>query len=158
MHVIQTAENPSPVESTSLCEYDMISPFPNSLVSLFLQSRNPMVMSNLDDTLEKVAHTALRSNNRNTKPPTRSCRTTTAKHHNRRFVVHNYHDHALDQTVCDEHVSDRYDFRGAFPMKLHDLLDYVEVEGLTDVVSWQPHGRSFAIRKPTEFVDNVMPK
>lgn len=42
-----------------------------------------------------------------------------------------------------------------FPKKLYALL---EDDLFKDVISWQPHGRSFLVRKPTEFVKNVMPK
>jgi HSF-type DNA-binding len=38
-----------------------------------------------------------------------------------------------------------------FPVKLHSLLEQVEADGVADVISWQPHGRSFVIRKPNEF-------
>lgn len=43
-----------------------------------------------------------------------------------------------------------------FPWKLHDMLDAVEKEGLEHIVSWQPHGRSFTVYKPREFVDKVL--
>lgn len=42
-----------------------------------------------------------------------------------------------------------------FPKKLYSLLEENLFE---DVISWQPHGRSFLVRKPTEFVNNVMPR
>jgi len=43
-------------------------------------------------------------------------------------------------------------------MKLHAILDQVEEDGLSHVISWQPHGRCFVIHKPKEFTDHVMPK
>jgi HSF-type DNA-binding len=45
-----------------------------------------------------------------------------------------------------------------FPEKLHRMLDGVEREGLTDIVSFFPHGRAFAIHKPRRFVTEVMPR
>ncbi len=42
-----------------------------------------------------------------------------------------------------------------FPVKLHRLLE----EGkYPDIISWQPHGRCFLLRKPHEFVTKVMTK
>jgi hypothetical protein len=39
-----------------------------------------------------------------------------------------------------------------FPWKLHDMLDSVEEQGLQHIVSWQIHGRCFAIHNVQEFV------
>jgi hypothetical protein len=89
----------------------------------------------------------------------------TAKNYDRHFVVHHYHDHALDQDHCDEEgesLEDQHRRRGGvsvpFPVKLHEVLDQVEVDGFDHVMSWQAHGRCFVIHKPKEFVDYVMPK
>jgi len=43
-----------------------------------------------------------------------------------------------------------------FPEKLHTMLKYVEKENLTDVVSFLPHGRAFAVHIPKRFVSEVM--
>ena len=45
-----------------------------------------------------------------------------------------------------------------FPFKLHEMLDYVENEGDTHVVSWLPHGRAFCVHKPNNFVSCIMSK
>jgi hypothetical protein len=87
----------------------------------------------------------------------------TAKLNDRHFVVHNYHDHASDADQHEEEVGDSTGRRRggvavAFPVKLHSVLGQVEMDGLSHVVSWQPHGRCFVIHKPKEFVDHVMPK
>lgn len=88
----------------------------------------------------------------------------TAKNNDRHFVVHQYHDHSLDHDCepQDESSEDQHRRRGgvsvAFPIKLHEVLDQVEIDGLAHVISWQPHGRCFAIHKPKEFADYVMPK
>jgi hypothetical protein len=87
----------------------------------------------------------------------------TAKQNDRHFVVHNYHDHALDPDENDViHEEDNGARRRggvalSFPSKLHSILDQVEADGLGHVISWQPHGRCFVIHKPKEFSDHVMP-
>lgn len=89
----------------------------------------------------------------------------TAKMNDRHFVIHNYHDHAMDpeDMFCDELHQDEHSRRKggvavAFPLKLHAILDQVELDGLGHVISWQPHGRCFVIHQPKEFVATVMPK
>lgn len=47
---------------------------------------------------------------------------------------------------------------GKFPQKLHRMLCDLERQGRDDIASFTPHGRSFAIHKPTEFVKEVMDK
>lgn len=46
----------------------------------------------------------------------------------------------------------------AFPEKLHEMLRTVVSEGMDHVVSWQPHGRCFVIRRKEFFVEHVMPR
>lgn len=45
-----------------------------------------------------------------------------------------------------------------FPMKLHDLLENAGKNGLSDIISWCPHGRCFVVHNSREFVQSVMPK
>ncbi|KAL7579747.1 hypothetical protein ACA910_021889 [Epithemia clementina (nom. ined.)] len=45
-----------------------------------------------------------------------------------------------------------------FPFKLHRMLEHAEKNGLEDVISFTPDGRTFAIHKPREFVASIMPK
>jgi hypothetical protein len=45
-----------------------------------------------------------------------------------------------------------------FPEKLHKMLEYAEKNGLTEIVSFFPHGRAFAIHKPVLFTSDIMPK
>ena len=111
----------------------------------------------------------------------------TTKNHQRRFIEHNYRDHSGDKPLGEEeemiqktlHVvenngsfavnvdsealnSVKRDPRGGvpvpFPLKLHELLDTIEADGHADVLSWQPHGRSFRVHKTREFVETVMPQ
>lgn len=42
-----------------------------------------------------------------------------------------------------------------FPVKLHQLL---EEDAYPDIISWQPHGRSFILRDPQAFLAKVMNK
>jgi len=85
----------------------------------------------------------------------------TAKMNDRHFVVHNYHDHMND--IDDGTDIEDYGHRRrggvsvSFPIKLHSVLDQVEADGLTHVVSWQPHGRAFVVHKSKEFVETVLP-
>jgi hypothetical protein len=44
-----------------------------------------------------------------------------------------------------------------FPVKLHQLLSGSDEDGFSHIVSWQPHGRSFIVKKHKEFVDSVLP-
>jgi hypothetical protein len=84
----------------------------------------------------------------------------TAKNQERHFVHHSYHDHANDPDTEEEESNHRR--RGgvtvSFPLKLHSVLDQVEIDGFSHVISWQPHGRCFVIHKPKEFTDVVMPR
>lgn len=46
---------------------------------------------------------------------------------------------------------------GTFPQKLHQMLSDLErQEGGSEIASFLPHGRAFAIHKPREFVKQVM--
>ena len=45
-----------------------------------------------------------------------------------------------------------------FPVRLFDMLETVEKEGLDHIVSWQPHGRSFMVRKPSLFESEILPR
>lgn len=48
---------------------------------------------------------------------------------------------------------------GTFPQKLHQMLsDLEKEEGGSEIASYLPHGRAFAIHKPNEFVKKIMPK
>ena len=87
----------------------------------------------------------------------------TAKQNDRHFVVHNYHDHAFypdENDECQEEsgMKRRGGVATSFPTKLHTILDQVEADGLSHIISWQPHGRCFIIHKPKEFADYVMPR
>ena len=44
-----------------------------------------------------------------------------------------------------------------FPMILHDIIEMCEVNNCEDIISWQPHGLAFKIRKPIKFQDIILP-
>lgn len=80
------------------------------------------------------------------------------------LYTHEYHDHAYERDVddCDNgkggkpRRGPRGGVQHPFPEKLHEMLENVEEEGLSHIVSWHPHGRSFAVHKPKEFVTVIM--
>jgi hypothetical protein len=45
----------------------------------------------------------------------------------------------------------------SFPWKLHGMLEAAEINGFSDIVSWEPDGVSFKVRKSDEFVTKIMP-
>ena len=70
-----------------------------------------------------------------------------------------YSDHAADMTLDPSLI--KYKAKGGvifpFPVKLHEMLNHIESDGLADVVSWASHGRCLCVHKPKEFVRHVMP-
>lgn len=83
----------------------------------------------------------------------------------RAVVQHHYHDHRTDPIeVLDEQnqVKAPRGPRGgvtvAFPEKLHEMLSALTAEGREDIISWQPHGRSFLVHEKKKFVEDVMPR
>ena len=99
--------------------------------------------------------------------------------HLKSTVCHNYHDYSsyydpLDATrflwntgegnaptVCqlDPAMGKvRGGVSSAFPTILHQLLEHALDEGFQDIVSWQPHGRSFHVHNPDLFVQSIMPR
>jgi len=83
------------------------------------------------------------------------------------YVEHNYHDHLHDPIAEDKTdevtgANKRRAHRGGvavpFPEKLHYMLSQVDGEGVSHIVSWQPHGRCFIVHKPQQFVQDVMPR
>jgi len=72
------------------------------------------------------------------------------KHHPHIFVEHHYHDHANDAEAMDDRPA-KGGVTVPFPIRLHQMLDKMEADGRGDIISWQPHGRCFVVRKPKEF-------
>jgi hypothetical protein len=74
-------------------------------------------------------------------------------------VQHDYHDHSTETSY--NYLSQPHPARGGvttpFPLKLHEMLETCAQEGNDHIVSWQPHGRCFIVRKPKEFVALILP-
>lgn len=69
-------------------------------------------------------------------------------------LIHTDHSKSANGAVGDCAPVARGGVVTPFQFKLHSLLD----ENRFDlVISWQPHGRSFVVHKPVDFVQNVMP-
>ena len=83
----------------------------------------------------------------------------TAKGDERHFVKHEYHDHSQIKNDCntDYKTTAKIPKCNSFPMKLHTMLDQIERDGLSEVISWLSHGRAFIIKKPKSFVKYIMP-
>ena len=60
-----------------------------------------------------------------------------------------------DESVCVQPVGDN---RTNFPRRLHGMLEEADHNGTSYVVSWQPHGRSFRVHYPKDFIEHIMPK
>ena len=70
-----------------------------------------------------------------------------------------YHDYSLEGeseslTILSK---EKNGSESNFPVKLHYMLSDMEADGLDHIVSWQPHGRSFTVNNPKEFVEKILP-
>jgi hypothetical protein len=65
-------------------------------------------------------------------------------------VHHRYHDLSREAASNQGNIPS-FAVTNSFPYKLYDMLERVEAEGLSHIVSWQPHGRCFVVHKPNEF-------
>lgn len=75
----------------------------------------------------------------------------------RRFVEHNYHDHAYDQPNFGEDLKGPYGDTIPFPFKMHDILSRMDFDGHSDIMSWMPHGRAFKIHDLDGFHEHILP-
>jgi hypothetical protein len=94
---------------------------------------------------------------------------TNPEQHNEK-VVHNYHDYANEVEEEGESAEEEHDMKDMkeltkssmihveqnFPVQLHYMLSELEIDGMNDVVSWQPHGRCFLVHKPKQFVEQIL--
>jgi HSF-type DNA-binding/Conserved hypothetical protein (Lin0512_fam) len=86
----------------------------------------------------------------------------TPKHNKRLFVQHSYRDYSHEVPMSDELdlMAPNAPLRtanAAFPLKLHEILSQIELDGHDNIIGWLPHGRSFKIHKQKEFVDIILP-
>lgn len=92
----------------------------------------------------------------------------TAKHMERLFVQHDYHDLSSELDISDYEEATNITLSNrppppstsflseSFPLKLHRILEESEAAGLGHIISWQPHGRAFKIRNLTLFAEQIM--
>jgi hypothetical protein len=67
--------------------------------------------------------------------------------------------HLMPQPASAENTGSKTGRTGTFPQKLHLMLsDLEKEEGGKEIASFLPHGRSFAIHKPKDFVKKIMHK
>ena len=59
----------------------------------------------------------------------------------------------IDQQCQDQSRCQHSD--APFPAKLYELLQYVEDEGMTHIVSWLPSGLAFKIHNAPKFMSDV---
>lgn len=45
-----------------------------------------------------------------------------------------------------------------FLLKIHDMLEHVEIEHQDHIISWSPDGMSFKVHNPEAFVKEIMPR
>jgi len=53
-------------------------------------------------------------------------------------------------------AAERIDLKLPFPLKLHQLLEDVEKNGQSHIISWLPGGKSFRVHHPLQFCETVM--
>lgn len=53
--------------------------------------------------------------------------------------------------------SNHPNLQASFPLKLQRILDKLEADGNTDIVSWLSHGRAFQVHDADRFVSELMP-
>jgi len=66
----------------------------------------------------------------------------------------------IQRKFAEKKINDKirpFDIK-SFPSKLYQLLEYVEAEGLSHIVSWQPNRKAFKIHKPDTFMTTIAPK
>jgi hypothetical protein len=69
-----------------------------------------------------------------------------------------YHDASLLADPTPDPRRNRGGVTEPFPVKLHRMLDTLELEESSDIASFLPHGRAFAIHRPKQFASEVMPR
>lgn len=133
----------------------------------------PPICSKSDDT-----HTPLKTHTKHSHNPKNPAR----KKHARHYEEHHYHDHLMDPPLLPNETikgkppraavvreaklkhatTNRHATRGGvnlqFPEHLHIMLAEVERDKLDHIVSWQPHGRAFAVHDANAFIKEIMPQ
>lgn len=129
---------------SSNLNYALQAPIDASAIGVSCSEVMESLTSTLSTALQDVKdHTPTSNGNNN------SSRKQNSRHPHI-VVEHHYHDHANDDDSIDERPA-RGGVTTPFPIRLHKMLDKIEADGHGDVISWQPHGRCFVVRKPKEF-------
>lgn len=63
----------------------------------------------------------------------------------------------LEHLVAEGKIEPPGEGDPTFPARLNYMLDEVDTDGFGEVVSWQPHGRSFLIHNQKRFKEEVLP-
>jgi len=129
------------------------------------ESNSKHALTNTDDTNSEIieqsslplSHQSCKSSCANRKNKIKTSGKLTAKNFVRHEVVHDYHDHSYVVPTPNTTRKSKGGVPIPFPKKLYRLLEEVGEKELSDVVSWQPHGRAFLVHKPKEFVNHVLP-
>jgi hypothetical protein len=82
---------------------------------------------------------------------------TKAGQPDKKMVMPTYHDYASETEKVPGSTAEPNHGEHNFPVKLHFMLSELETDGMDDIVSWQPHGRSFLVHKQMPFVEKVLP-
>jgi HSF-type DNA-binding len=88
------------------------------------------------------------------------------------ITQHDYHDHAADpvayntmestasllasskprrDSITSSPTNNSTSSTTPFPLKLYEMIEQMECDGLSHVMSWQPHGRCFQVHEPKAF-------
>lgn len=79
-------------------------------------------------------------------------------HQKHRKVEHNYQDNAGATEKESEDANKPVNASDKnFPVRLHFMLNELEADGLSHIISWQPHGRCFLVHQQDEFVKQILP-
>jgi len=93
-----------------------------------------------------------------------TCHVSPAKHHLKEFQMEDATTSSSPKIILEQAILSlppdrrRKGRTGKFPQKLHQMFSDLERQGRSDIASFMPHGRAFAIHKPIEFAEEVMPK
>ena len=66
-----------------------------------------------------------------------------------------YHDYSNEKSPSSRDKPEREGKN--LPILLHHMLSQVEMDNLSHIVSWQPHGRCFIVHRHEDFVNLVLP-
>ena len=134
----------------------------NSL-SVSVDEADPTDSASFDDYVLHTSTSRPKKQNRESVESTATLGSKEQHKKDKHCIRHDYHDHScdLDKTSAAEKIKPTIARGGItlpFPVKLYKMLDHIHNKEpeLADIVSWQPHGRSFLVHEPKAFADNVL--